>query len=93
MDTEGGGPGWKEAVAGVEEEDGVLPRDRGEEAVQERRDARPLGAGDQVGMAKRQPAEEGVERRQSGRQHVGVRGEIRGAADRERWRQCGKGRG
>ncbi len=69
----------------------MLPRDRGEEAVQERRDARPLGTGDEMGVAKRQPAEEGVEGRQSGREGIGMRREVRGPADRERRRECGEG--
>ena len=93
MDTERGGPRWVETVVGIEEEDGVRPRHRGEQAVQECRDARPLGASEEMGVAKRQTAEERIEGRQPGRERIDVRGEVRCPADRERRRQCGNGWG
>ncbi len=93
MDTDGGSARRVEAVTRIEEQDRMLFRDCGEEAMQERRDPGPLRTGDQMGMAKRQPAEEGVKRRQSGRERVGARREVRGPAQEGRRRERGEGWG
>jgi len=50
VNTECGGTGREKAMMGIKEEDRVRSGDGGEEAVQKRRDARSLRAGDEMGM-------------------------------------------
>ena len=90
VDTEGGRARRIETVVGIEEQDGMDAGDCGKKTMQERRDTRPLGAGEEMGVAERQSAQERIERRQTGREQIGVRREVRGPADGKRGRERGK---
>ena len=83
MDAERSSSRREKAVVGIKEEDGLRCGDRGQEAVQEGRDARSLTADKEMGVAKRQATKECIKGRQSGREGVGVQREVRRPANRQ----------